>query len=137
MGDDLLKKLLILIFVLLFISMGAVSAEGNFTQLKHEIDTGINSIELTQDYKYDNQSDVDLRTGVLINKSNFVVNGNGNALNGVNITFNINGVFYNRTTDENGTARLNIRLVAGEYIITSQYENAVISNKITIIAKED
>ncbi|WP_296799214.1 hypothetical protein [uncultured Methanobrevibacter sp.] len=36
-----MKKLLILIFVLLFISMGAVSAEGNFTQLKHEIDTGI------------------------------------------------------------------------------------------------
>ncbi len=66
-----------------------------------------------------------------------LVDGKGNALKGVNITFNINGVFYNRTTDENGTAHLNIRLIAGEYIITSQYENAVISNKITITAKED
>ncbi|WP_296862395.1 Ig-like domain-containing protein [uncultured Methanobrevibacter sp.] len=66
-----------------------------------------------------------------------LVDGEGNVLDGVNITFNINGVFYNRTTDENGTARLNIRLMAGEYIITSQYENAVISNKITINPKED
>ena len=57
----------------------------------------------------------------------------GKALAGVNITFNINGVFYNRTTDENGTARLNIRLMAGEYIITSMYENgAATSNKVTI-----
>ena len=57
----------------------------------------------------------------------------GKALACVNITFNINGVFYNRTTDENGTARLNIRLMAGEYIITSMYENgAATSNKVTI-----
>ena len=66
-----------------------------------------------------------------------LVNGKGNALKGINITFNINGVFYNRTTDENGIARLNIRLMPGEYIITSQYENAVTSNKITITSKED
>ena len=39
---------------------------------------------------------------------------------------------YKRTTDENGTARLNIRLMAGEYIITSQYESAVTSNIIEI-----
>ena len=61
-----------------------------------------------------------------------LVDGQGNALAGVNITFNINGVFYDRTTDENGIAKLNIRLMAGEYIITSQYKNAAISNKITI-----
>ena len=41
-------------------------------------------------------------------------------------------VFYERTTDEDGIAKLNINLMAGEYIITSQYDNAVISNKITI-----
>ena len=32
---------------------------------------------------------------------------------------NINGVFYNRTTNENGTARLNINLPPGEYILTA------------------
>ena len=61
-----------------------------------------------------------------------LVDGTGRILSGINITFNINGVFYNRTTDENGIAKLNIRLMAGEYIITSQYESAVTSNKITI-----
>ena len=66
-----------------------------------------------------------------------LVDGEGEALSGADITFNINGVFYNRTTDENGIAHLNIKLMPGEYIITSQYGQAVISNKITIAAKED
>ena len=61
-----------------------------------------------------------------------LVDGQGNPLAGALITFNINGVLYNRTTDENGIAKLNIRLMAGEYIITSQYGQARISNKITI-----
>ena len=62
-----------------------------------------------------------------------LVDGKGNPLSNKNITFNIHGVFYNRTTDNDGIARLNINLMAGEYIITSMYENdASISNKITI-----
>jgi C1A family cysteine protease len=61
-----------------------------------------------------------------------LVDGQGKPIVGKNITFNINGVFYQRPTDENGIARLNIRLMAGEYIITSQYGQAKISNKITI-----
>ena len=48
------------------------------------------------------------------------------------ITFNINGVFYNRTTDSNGEAKLAINLPAGEYIITSMYNNASTSNTIKI-----
>ncbi len=62
-----------------------------------------------------------------------LLDSQGNPFVNKNITFNINGVFYNRTTDTNGIARLNINLMAGEYIITSMYENgAVISNKVTI-----
>ena len=62
-----------------------------------------------------------------------LLDGKGNPLTGVTITFNVNGVFYNRTTDETGTAKLNINLMAGEYIITSTYENgAATSNRITI-----
>ena len=63
-----------------------------------------------------------------------LVDGQGKPIVGKNITFNINGVFYQRPTDENGIARLNIRLMAGEYLITSQYGQAKISNKITISA---
>ena len=66
-----------------------------------------------------------------------LVDGKGNPLANANIRFNINGVFYDRPTDENGIARLNIRLMPGEYIITSQYGEAVTSNKITIVAKEE
>ena len=63
-----------------------------------------------------------------------LVDGQGKPLAKVDITFNINGVFYNRATDDNGIARLNINLMAGEYIITSEYSpiGAKISNKITI-----
>ena len=61
-----------------------------------------------------------------------VIDGKGNPLADASVTFNINGVFYNRTTDENGIARLNIRLMAGEYIITSEYNEMRIANTITI-----
>ncbi len=48
------------------------------------------------------------------------------------VTFNINGVFYTRTTNNNGTAKLNINLQPGTYIITSQYNDAITSNTIKI-----
>ena len=63
-----------------------------------------------------------------------LVDGQGKAIAGVNITFNVNGVFYHRTTDANGVARLNIRLMPGDYIITSMYDECWASNKITISA---
>ena len=65
-----------------------------------------------------------------------VVDGKGNPKGNVNVRFNINGVFYTRTTDASGVSRLNITLIPGEYIITSEYETARISNKITIMAKD-
>ena len=61
-----------------------------------------------------------------------VVDENGNPVVNETVTFNINGVFYNRVTDENGTARLNINLLPGEYIITASYGGYSHSNKITV-----
>ena len=63
-----------------------------------------------------------------------LVDGQGKPYKGQNIQFNINGVFYNRVTDASGQAKLNINLLAGEYIITSSYNGANIANKITITA---
>ena len=63
-----------------------------------------------------------------------LVDGQGKAIAGVNITFNINGVFYHRTTDADGVTKLNIRLMPGEYIITSMYDECWASNKIIISA---
>lgn len=60
----------------------------------------------------------------------------GNPLANVTITFYVNGVYYNRTTDSDGRAKLNINLLPGEYNITST--NTVTgqstSNLITIIS---
>ncbi len=62
-----------------------------------------------------------------------VVDDVGNPLANTNVTFNINGVFYNRTSDDDGNAYLNINLNVGQYIITSMdYRGLYISNNITV-----
>ena len=61
-----------------------------------------------------------------------IVDGQGKPAVGQNVTFNINGVMYNRTSDSEGVARLNINLDAGKYIITSMYNNASIGNNVTV-----
>lgn len=61
-----------------------------------------------------------------------IVDGLGNPLAGAVVTFNINGVFYNRTTGSDGVAKLNINLLAGEYIITSSYAGLNVASKVTV-----
>jgi hypothetical protein len=61
-----------------------------------------------------------------------LLDGMGKVYSGQKIIFNINGVFYERTTDSDGIARLNINLMAGEYIITSSYNSSNIANTVTI-----
>ena len=63
-----------------------------------------------------------------------LVDGQGKAYANQQIEFNINGVFYKRTTNANGVAKLNINLQPGVYIITSTYGQAAISNKVTVTA---
>ena len=62
----------------------------------------------------------------------YLVDGKGRANAYEKISFNINGVFYTRTTDENGVASLNINLPPGDYIITSQHDGLSIANNIKI-----
>ena len=75
---------LLLVIAILFISIGAVSAEGNFTALHEEIDLSTDSIEITQNYVYDNSTDYELTDGIIINKSDFTINGNGFTIDGFN-----------------------------------------------------
>ena len=63
-----------------------------------------------------------------------IVDGTGQIVSGANVNFNINGVFYNRTSDESGVASLSINLIPGEYIITSRYGDSSIANKITVLS---
>ena len=48
-----------------------------------------------------------------------IVDANNQTLANTTVTFYVNGVYYNRTTDSNGRAKLNINLSPGKYIITS------------------
>lgn len=61
-----------------------------------------------------------------------VVDGQGNPLANQIVTFNVNGVFYNKVTNDEGIASLNIRLMKGEYIITSIYNGFETGNTIKI-----
>lgn len=61
-----------------------------------------------------------------------VVDGQGNPLANQNVTFNVNGVFYNKVTNDEGIASLNIKLMKGEYIITSMYNGFETGNTIKI-----
>ena len=60
------------------------------------------------------------------------LDGQGKPLANQNVSFNVNGVFYHRITDNKGIAKLNIRLMAGEYIITSSWNNFQTGNTIRI-----
>ena len=62
-----------------------------------------------------------------------LVDGKGNALPNQIITFNINGLIYNSTTDANGEARLFVSLMPGRYIVTAKYLSSEISNNIVIL----
>ena len=61
-----------------------------------------------------------------------LVDGQGKPLAQKEITFNINGVFYNKITEDTGMARLNINLLPGQYIITSSYNGVNIANRVTV-----
>ena len=62
-----------------------------------------------------------------------VLGSDGNPVGaGENVTFNINGVFYTRTTNASGQAKLNINLNPGNYTITAQYKDCRVSNNIEV-----
>ena len=61
-----------------------------------------------------------------------LLDGHGNPYPDQTITFNVNGIKYYRTTDNDGIARLNIRLSQGSYIITSSFNGCNKSNNIIV-----
>ena len=60
------------------------------------------------------------------------LDGQGNPLANQNVSFNINGVLYYRVTDKDGMASLNIRLMSGDYIITSYWNDFQVGNTVKI-----
>lgn len=61
-----------------------------------------------------------------------ILNGQGRPLANQNVSFNVNGVFYHKITGADGLASLNIRLMSGEYIITSIWNEFQTGNTIKV-----
>ena len=75
-------------------------------------------------------------TKYYLNASRFeatVYNKDGSLAVNKDVTFNINGVFYHKKTDENGVASLGIALRPGNYTITTMYDGLDIGNKVTVM----
>ena len=63
------------------------------------------------------------------------LNGDGTPLADTNVTFNINGIFYIRKTNDEGIAKLNINLEPGNHIVTAIHPDTgyMYSNKIAVL----
>ena len=57
---------ILLVLTVLFISISAVSAEGNFTALQNEINSSGDSIDIKNDYVYDNATDYSYNEGISV-----------------------------------------------------------------------
>ena len=87
-----------LIFVLLLLSITAISAadlnetddisvltdsninEKSFTDLNTDISNANSKIDLSSDYKFNNQSDLNYANGITVNNKKFVINGNNHII---------------------------------------------------------
>ena len=71
--------------------------------------------------------------GIPASLNSKLVDGQGHPLANQTVTYNINGVFYNKITDINGIAKLNINLNPGEYIATITHESTFASAKVVVL----
>ena len=63
------------------------------------------------------------------------LDGCGSPLVNASVTFNINGVFYKKQTDDNGMAKLNINLCPGVYILTAMHPDTLMyGSNITVLS---
>ena len=62
-----------------------------------------------------------------------IYNKDGSLAVNKEVSFNINGVFYKRTSDANGIVKLSINLRPGDYIITTMYEGLSIGNNVKVL----
>ncbi len=63
-----------------------------------------------------------------------ILGDDGNPISGENVTFNINGVFYTRVSNETGHVKLNINLQPGDFVITADYKGFKVSNNIHVLS---
>ena len=97
--------------------------KGNYTiTAKYKTETLTNKINVRENDNYTltaNDLEMYYRDGSAFNVT--LKDGNGNTLSGRIITFTINNNTYQRTTDKNGVASIQINLAPGKYEIKNQH----------------
>ena len=83
--------------------------------------TTIISNDLTKHFKNDSQYNVK------------ILDGKGQVINNTIVSFNVNGVIYNITTNDEGIATLPINLNPGNYTITATWNTLSVSNQIKVL----
>jgi len=81
MSNKLIK--ILLLFIVLSFSLGLVSAaDEDFTALQDDINNAGDILILDKNYIYNHTKDSSLQNGVIINKNDFVLDGNGYTIDG-------------------------------------------------------
>ena len=66
-----------------------------------------------------------------------VLDDNGNAVRGLEVTFTIGGKDYFALTDDMGYASLNVNLAPDDYLVIASYKKFTVKNRITIMTTVD
>lgn len=126
-GENIVKKVFFISILILFLTINIVAAEdsNNATvDVDSESQAGnvlLQDIEI--DYVQLNTSDASVFSkGEAYNAT--LTYDDGTPVFNKNITFDINGVKYNRVTDNHGVASLNIRLNQGTYVISTSFTDS-------------
>ena len=70
----------------------SVNQAGSFSDLNDNIASNEDCLEITNDYSFNDSTDGDFKGGILINKTNYVINGNNHVIDakGKASIFNMN-----------------------------------------------
>lgn len=125
-----MKRLfVILLIALTLISVSAVSAEDNLTDVSDQSDivaVGEDDLVDTEPVKYNSTISAKPATGYESFSTEFTVNltGNGEKLVGMPVKITINNVDYDKKTDDNGLVVLKIKLKQGTYNAYYSFEGS-------------
>lgn len=117
-GENINKKLLCLLIIIIFISLNSVFADDNVTAIQ-------------------NSDDVTLDTSNMYvnNKGHYfeaTLTQNNTPIANEKVVFTINSVNYTKVTDSNGIAKLQINLNPGNYIIHTSFKDLRNTNKLVV-----
>lgn len=140
-----MKRIFLLVLVLI-ISISAVSAAENITDIQDAQNDLMQEVPVSGDLQDENEGNLDEKSPNVTIQAEDLVAPYGSApiysfkvldnnsqpliVNGINC--NINGATYKLKTDANGVARLKVNLRPGNYHILLQYDNFSIEKNIII-----